>query len=127
MKLFIPKSITLLLTACGCVGAAQESVISVRCSLALAITAPELPSMAKSERPKYLSDYATVLCEDRGDAVRVSYRFAGAGALTHDGEDYFLVDAERWVIVEKWVDGGAWLDPDYERKVRDAMKNPRKQ
>ena len=81
--------------------------------------------MAKREHTKYISDYATVLCEDRGDVIRVSYRFS-TEALTHDGEDYFLVDANRWAIVEKWVGGGAWIDPDYEKKILEATKKPGK-
>ena len=125
MKSLVSKSIALLFATVGCVGAAQENSISVRCSLALAITAPELPTVAKLEHTKYISDYASVLCEDRGDVIRVSYRFSNE-VLAHDGEDYFLVDAKRWVVVEKWVGGGAWLDPDYEKKILEATKKPRK-
>lgn len=121
IKIFFNAIFTYMAINAGCVEAAEDQVISVRCSLALGKTISQLPSVKRSANKEYLVGYSGVRCEDRGDFIRVSYRLASREVLMHDGEDYFLIDADSWVVVEKWVGGGGWVDPDYERKVLEGI------
>lgn len=100
------------------VAAAAEQEISVRCANSLAVVKSHLVYEKNGQHDDVFSKYKRIWCEDRGDYIALELKLFSADVDTvRDGEDYFLVDAQKWAVVEKWVGGrGGWIDPSYERK-----------
>jgi hypothetical protein len=104
------------------VSAREKQTLTPRCMSAVALSISELSDAVKLKRPgeiaQYLSgSYVRLECSEKGAFIRVSFvKTEGDETRIKDGEDSFLVDISRWKVVEKWIDSGGWIDPDYARE-----------
>jgi hypothetical protein len=127
IRFFAGLSLTFALNT---VGAVERLQITPRCVSALSLAIPQVANEflrhSRDDFPNALKNtYQEIDCKDEGDLISISFRKAGVSeSTTRDGEEYFLIDTNQWKIVEKWIGGGGWIDPEYENKVlkRDGKR-----
>lgn len=107
----------------GCGHALFYNSISDRCGIAVFKASSALSQERGLNVVAFVKKYSNVRCVDHGDTVAVFLkRGAGDRTLVLDGEDYFLFDTERWNTLERWDEGGAWIDPG---SASDAVRSSR--